>query len=72
MFDFTSTNAKRKSPESSVSGRMRVTADNGGSRPGKALLGPDDMYDTLPPIAHPKIGEAKRLDVLLQSKTLES
>jgi len=67
-----STNAGGEAAESTVSGGMAVTADQGGARKGEALFGADDMDDTLTLITEAEICNAEFLDVLFERKALQT
>ena len=72
VLDFTGTDTESERTEGTVSGGVAVTANDGSSGQSKALLGTNDVDDTLALVAHTEVGEAEGLDILLESGTLET
>jgi hypothetical protein len=72
VLDFTGTDTEGEGSEGTVGGSVAVTTNNGCSGQSEALLGTDDVDDTLALITHTEVGEAEGLDILLESGTLET
>lgn len=70
MLDLTGTDAKGQGAKGTVCGGMAVTADDGGAGEGEALLGSNDMNNSLALVAQAEICQTKVLDVLLESNAL--
>jgi hypothetical protein len=70
VLDFTRADAECERTEGAMCGCVAVTADNCRSRQRKALLGTDDVHDTLPLVVEAKVCEIKRLDVVLEGHAL--
>lgn len=63
--------AERERAKRAVRRRVRVAADDGHAGEREALLGADDVHDTLPLVAHPKVVEPERLAVRLERVDLQ-
>lgn len=63
MLNLRGPNTKSKSAKSAVGGSVGVTADDGSTWKGEALLRADDMDDTLALVAEAEVSEAKCLHV---------
>jgi hypothetical protein len=72
VLDFTGSNAESQGAKGTVGGGVAVTANNGCSGQSEALLGADNVDNTLTLIAHTEVGETKVLDILLESCALEA
>jgi hypothetical protein len=72
VLDLTSTDTEGKGAESTVCRGVAVTADDSGAGQGEALLGANDVDDTLALVAHAKVGQAEVLDVLLEGCALQT
>jgi hypothetical protein len=70
VFDLRGADTKSQGTESTVRGGVAVTADDGGGRQGKALLGANDVDDALALVAEAKVCDAKVLDILLEGDAL--
>jgi hypothetical protein len=70
MLDLTGTDAKSQGAKGTMCRGMAVTTDDGGAGEGEALLGPNDMDNSLALVAQAEIRQAKLLDVLLESNAL--
>lgn len=72
VLDFTGTDTEGEGSEGTVGGGVAVTTNDGSSGQSEALLGTDDVDDTLALVAHTEVGEAEGLDILLEGSTLET
>ena len=70
VLDLAGADAKGERAKGAVGGRVRVAAHHGGAGQGEALLRADDVHDALALVAEAKVGQAKVLDVLLESNAL--
>lgn len=70
MLNLAGTDAKSQGAKGAVCGGMAVTADDSGAGEGEALLGSNDMDNSLALIAQAEICQTKLLDVLLESNAL--
>lgn len=70
VLDLAGTDTEGKSAECAVCGGVAVTADHCGAGEGEALLGSDDVDDTLPLIVHAEVCEIEGLDIVLQGHDL--
>ena len=66
MLDFGRADAVRQRRERAVGGGMRIPADDGHARQGRALLRPDDVNDALAHVRHLELTDAEALAVLVQ------
>ena len=63
---FAGADAEGDRPEGAMGGGVAVAADQRHPRQGEAELGPDDMDDAVPPVAHRDVADAEPGAVLLQ------
>lgn len=70
VLDLGGADTESESAESAMGRSMGVTADDRGAGKGEALLGADDVHDTLPLVAEAKVCDAELLDVLLEGDAL--
>lgn len=70
MLNLAGTDAKGQGAKGTVCGSMAVTADDGGAGEGEALLGSNDMDNSLALVAQAEICQTKLLDVVLESNAL--
>jgi hypothetical protein len=70
VLDLTGTDTKGQCTEGAMCRSVAVTAHNGGSGESEALLGTDDMDNSLSLVPQAEICDTKLLNILLQSDTL--
>jgi hypothetical protein len=70
VFYLAGADTEGQSPESAMGRRVAVTTDHGRAGEGEALLGADDVDNSLPLITEAKVCDAELLDVLLQGYAL--
>ena len=70
VLDLGGTDTEGEGAESAMGGSVGVTANDSGAGKGEALLGADDVHDTLPLVAEAKVCDAELLDVLLEGDAL--
>ena len=70
VLDLGGSDTEGEGAEGTVGRSVRVTADNSRTGEGEALLGTNNVDDTLALVAHAEVGQAELLDVLLKSLDL--
>ena len=68
--DLTSADPEGERAEGAVRGGVAVAADSGAARKREALLGTDDVHDSLPAIVQTEVGDTKVAHVGLQRLNL--
>lgn len=70
MFDFACTNAMSQGSEGTVGGGVTVTANDSGTWQSEALLGANDVNDSLSFVTQTKVCKTEGFDVLFKGDTL--